>query len=438
MRIGIIGDGIMGISLGYFLSQQGVETEVFETLSLLGGDSGPVTLDNGTNIDYCFHPLFSGGTYLYELAQKLGLAEQFHFYRAMRGIYLDGKIVPVNNEGELLRLPAFSWFERFRLLRILLYTKFMRAWYQLEAIDAETWLTHWHGSQAVNKFWRLLLKAKFDSSVKNIPATYIWSWLSQTILQQDKHTIGYLAGGCRGLLETMTAQIEAAGGQVHFDRPVHSVILEQNQAQKIRLTGETRSYDAVAVTSQVPQFRRLLAGNRRDYDKFLKKTTYLGVICPVLVLDRPLTQYATLSIADDKIPFTSIETNFQTSEDGCLIYLPKYTSPKSAWQNKTDDEIKEIWLKHLRAMFPDFDPACIRQFIVLRNPYAEPLHRVNGNHHIPNIRTPIDNLYLVTGAQIYPTLTSGEAWIRHSEHAAGVIIEDMQAADTKTIPPPPQ
>ena len=40
VKVGIIGGGVMGITLGYFLSQQRVEVEIFDASSVLGGLAG--------------------------------------------------------------------------------------------------------------------------------------------------------------------------------------------------------------------------------------------------------------------------------------------------------------------------------------------------------------------------------------------------------------
>jgi protoporphyrinogen oxidase len=210
---------------------------------------------------------------------------------------------------------------------------------------------------------------------------------------------------------------------------VQTVIIEQNRVQKIRLPQETRSFERVAITTQLPQFRRLLAGNRPDYDQFLKKTESLGSICLLFILNQPLTTYSTISISDNTIPFERIETTtYDTPQDNhhYLVYLTKSITPNSPWQDKTDEEIKEEWLHHLKIIFPNLDPDWISHSVVNRTAHAEPLHRVNSSHLLPNIRTPIDNLYLVTTDQIYPTTaTAGEGIIEHAEQATEMIVEDI-------------
>jgi protoporphyrinogen oxidase len=134
-----------------------------------------------------------------------------------------------------------------------------------------------------------------------------------------------------------------------------------------------------------------------------------------------------LNITDDELPFTGvIETTAYIDPKYVggyhLVYLPKYTAPNSPWFHKSDEEIKHSWLENLRAMFPDFDPSSIRYFLIHRERLAEPLHQLNQTDFIPNVKTPFDNLYLATTAQIYPELTNGEAVSRHARKAADVVL----------------
>jgi protoporphyrinogen oxidase len=109
-----------------------------------------------------------------------------------------------------------------------------------------------------------------------------------------------------------------------------------------------------------------------------------------------------------------------------LVYLPKYTAPNSPLQKMTDEEIKVIWLNQLESMFPQFDRKWIRYFLVQRARYVEPLHPLNGIHLIPPIDAPINNLYLATNAQIYPTLTNGESISRKAREIAELIMSKIQ------------
>jgi protoporphyrinogen oxidase len=280
-----------------------------------------------------------------------------------------------------------------------------------------------------------MLKAKFDGSFDNTPATYIWARLvrmkSTRSGANQKEEAGHLIGGYITLIRAMADKIEAAGGKIHLQTPVSKVVIEQNEARGFLIDGETHSFDILISTVQPPILQHMIPDASSEYRDFLAQTKYLGIVCPILVLDRPLTGYWTLNLTDDSIPFTGviettsyIEPQFVGGHH--LVYLPKYTAPDSPLQKLTDEEVKVIWLNHLESMFPQFERKWIRYFLVQRARYVEPLHPLNGTHLIPSIYAPINNLYLATNAQIYPTLTNGESISRKATEIAELIEGEMR------------
>jgi protoporphyrinogen oxidase len=431
-KIGSIGGGIMGISLGYFLSQQGVKVEIFEASPVLGGLAGSLNLEDGTAVDRFYHTILSSDSHLRELATELGIADQLRFRETRMGFYHHGKIHSMNNVVEFLRFPPLGWIDRFRLGLTVLYAQFVRDWHSLESVSVEKWLVGLSGRHTFENIWRPMLRAKFDGGFENTPATYIWSRLvrmkSTRSGASQKEEAGHFIGGYATLIKAMTDKIQDAGGKIHLRTPVQEVVIEQGRASGIRVDGQGRAFDAVVVTVQAPLFRRLIPGASEKYKGFLAKTEYLGIVCPLLVLDRPLTGYWTLNITDESIPFTGvIETTAYIDPQYVgghhLVYLPKYTAPGSPWQHMSDEEIRAIWIQNLQTMFPDFDPRSIRYFLIHRERYVEPLHLLDSTDSIPAIKTPVENLYLATTAQIYPALTNSESLSRHARQVAVTILD---------------
>jgi protoporphyrinogen oxidase len=336
----------------------------------------------------------------------------------------------MNNMVDFLRFPPLGWVDRFRLGLTVLAAQFIRDWHSLEGVGVEDWLLRWSGKGTYQNIWRPMLNAKFDGGFENTPATYIWSRLvrmkSTRSGAEQKEMSGHLIGGYITLIKAMAARIESAGGKILLRQPVNEIVIEQGQAVGIRLGSEIRYFDAVAATVQAPIFRRMIPQASQEYLDFLGHTQYLGIVAPLMVLDRPLTGNWTLNITDERIPFTGvIETTAYIDPKYVgghhLVYLPKYTAPESELQKKSDDEIREIWLHNLEVMFPDFDRSAIRYFLVHRERYVEPLHELNQTHMIPEVKTPVSNLYLATTAQIYPALTNGESVSRFAQSAAETI-----------------
>ena len=435
MKVGIIGGGIMGICLGYFLVQKGVEVEIFEASPKLGGLAGPITLEDGTTIDRFYHAILSSDSHLRQLCVELGIAERLRFNQTRMGFFYKGEIHPMNNIIEFLSFPPLGWIDRFRLGLTVLYAQLIRDWHSLESISVENWLMRLGGRRAYENIWLPMLKAKFDGGFDRTPATYIWARLvrmkSARKGAEQKEEAGHLIGGYITLIRAMADQIKARGGKIHLLAPVNKIVIEHNKAIGLQVANEINLFDLIVSTMQPPVFQRMIPDASSEYRDFLSRTNYLGIICPILILDRPLTGYWSLNITDDQIPFTGIiETtayiNPRYVGGHHLVYLPKYTAPDSPWQKMTDKDLGEMWLVHLESMFPAFKRDWIRRFLIHRERYVEPLHPLNGMDFIPSIYTPVENLYLATNAQIYPSLTNGESISRKAREVAELIVAERQ------------
>jgi protoporphyrinogen oxidase len=436
MKVAIIGGGIMGITLGYYLSRQGIDIEIFEASPVLGGLAGPIILEDGTPVDRFYHAILSSDRNLNELCTDLNISDQLRFGVTRMGFYYQGEIHPMNNMVDFLRFPPLGLVDRFRLGMTVLVAQYIRDWHTLEGISVEDWLIRWSGRNTYENIWRPLLRAKFDDGFENTPATYIWSRLVRVKSTRNgvnqKEMSGHLIGGYITLIKAMAEQIEASGGKIYLKAPVSEILINKGGVFGIRQGDSVRNFDKVVATLQTPIFQRMIPQADQEYLNFLGKTEYLGVIAPLLVMDRPLSGYWTLNITDNRFPFTGvIETTTYIAPEYVgghhLVYLPKYTAPDSPWQRKSDDEIREIWLKNLEAMFPDFDRKWIRYFLVHRERFVEPIHGLNQTNLIPAVQTPINNLYLVTTAQIYPALTNGESVTRHALKSVPLIVRDNPA-----------
>jgi len=188
---------------------------------------------------------------------------------------------------------------------------------------------------------------------------------------------------------------------------------------------------------QAPIFSRLIPQAPKAYREALTSVPYLGVVCPLVVLDRPFLDYWVLNIADRNVPFTGvIETTAYIDPRHVgghhLVYLPKYTTPGSSWQTFSDDEVKARTIQALQRISPRFDASAIRYLHIHRERFVEPLHRMGGADPVPGVETPVAGLYLVTTAQIYPALTNGESVTRHARAASSTIADGLAASRALT------
>jgi protoporphyrinogen oxidase len=431
VKFGIIGGGIMGITLGYLLSKAGNQVSIFEASSSLGGLAGPIVLEDGVKVDRFYHAILSSDKKLFELCKEVGLSEDLRFRETKMGFFHKGNIHPMNNLLDFLKFPPLGWIDRFRLGLTILYAQIIRDWHKLESISVEEWLKRLSGNTTYQNIWQPLLKAKFDGGFENTPATYIWSRLVRMKSTRggvsQKEMSGHLIGGFETLLNALADRIKVEGGNIFLNTPVEKIIIDNLQAKGIKIKNEIIPFDAIISTVQTPVLKTLIPNAEQEYLNYLSKTNYLGIVVLLLVLDRPLSGYWTTNITDGAYPFTGIiETTAYIDPmyvgNHHLVYLPKYTLPDSNWIKMADEEIKDKWLDDLSVMFPNFERKSIKYSMVQREVYVEPIHELNHIDLIPSVKTPIKDLYLATTAQIYPSLTNGEAIARHAEHVADEIL----------------
>jgi protoporphyrinogen oxidase len=434
MQVAVVGGGMMGVCLGYFLAQEGVKVEIYEASQNLGGLAGRVLLEDETSVDRFYHAILSSDTHLRQLCEELKFGDRPRFRETRMGCYHQGEIHPLNGILDFLRFPPLGWIDRLRLWLTVLYTQKLKDWRRLEGGSAEEWLVRLSGRRTFDSIWRPMLRAKYGEGFEVIPATTIWARLvrMKSICAgfTQKEFIGHLIGGHLTLVDAMAKWIEKVGGKIHLGYPVQEIMIEEGRAWALRFGNKAIPYDAVVATMQVPLYRSLIPDAYPTYHGFLDKIEYMGIIVPLLVLDRPLSGYWSLNIADERFSYNRvIETTACMDPKFVgghhLVYLPKYTASDSWWQQLSDEEIRTIWLHELEAMFPSFDRSWVRYFLIHREPYFEPLHRLGGTDHIPSIKTPVENLYLATTAQIYPELANCESVSRHARRAAHTILDEQ-------------
>ncbi len=292
------------------------------------------------------------------------------------------------------------------------------------------------GHRSFEIVWRPLLNAQLDGGLRSTPAAYIRSRLKHFKstfygLRQEER-VGYLIGGFSSLVEAMAARIVESGGSIHVNYPADEIMINDNQAWGVRNESVVSSFDLIVSTVRVPIFRRLIPDACPAYKDFIDQTKYLDVISPLLVLNRPLSDYRHIYVSYYNIPFTDVinTTSYIDPahvEGRYLVYLPKYITKGSIYRRLSDDDIRYIWLQYLKRIFPQFNRSWIQSFPIIWANYVEPMQQLNGKPVIPEVQTPIKNLCLCTSSQVYPSSTNCEAIIRHAQKVADLVFEYKNA-----------
>lgn len=423
MRIGIVGGGLMGVTLAYFLAQAGEEVVVLEQSAELGGLNGRMQFEDNLIVARYQHAILPNDEKTRRLCAKVGLAGELVFSDVRTGFVHDNAIFSMASLRDFLSFAPLPLKSRIQLGLTLLKTRRLRDWHVLDTTPVGEWLIQVGGKKTFDTIWKPMLEAKFDGLFDSVPATYIWAWINRMMAirrpPRYKGSVGYLRRGHYSLVQAIADALESLGGRIETQVRVREIGIGNSQVQQVRTHTGLMEFDLVIAAVATPTFARLIPGADKAYLNRLAQEKYLGLICPVMVLDRPLSNYWTLNLTDPNSPFSSIiETVHPECADCYVVYLPRYTASDNDWMGVSDDDIREAWLSHLRQIFVDFDARQIRYFAVSRSRYVEPIYSIHAAAKAVPVQTPYQGLFLANTGQVYPELPTSEAVIAHAERVA--------------------
>lgn len=431
-NLAIVGGGVMGVTLAYKLAQAGMKVTIYERGDKLGGLATYILYDD-VRIDRFYHTILSSDMSMQNLIEETGVSDRLHFTETKQGFYDDGELHPFNTPLDFMLFPPLNLFQRFRLGLQVVYAQFENDAGKMDHVPVKEWLVRIGGRGVYEKVWAPLLRAKFDSETIDVPATYIWSRLRRMMSTRQgvtsKEMMCYLEGGYYTLIEALATQCKALGVSIKLNTPIEEIIVKDGRVLGVGTESDVHRHDAVISTLQSPIFAELTPGAPRAFRDSLLQQEYLGVLCPLLILNHKLTSYYVLNITDKSIPFTAVveTTNLIDPRhvgNYHLVYLPKYLTPGSELLRWSNERVQTEWMQYFKRMFPDFDEAWLEAFIVQRARYVEPLRPIGTTDQIPPVRTPVERLYLSNTVMVYPALNNGESVTRLARQVAEMVLED--------------
>ena len=433
-RVGIIGGGLLGMALGYRLSRQGAQVEVLDAADQLGGVLRTTEL-GGYRVDDYYHTILNTDENLLALIDEVGLGGKTRFTHTSSGFYSGGTFYPINTPMDLLRFKPLTLWERLRLGAGSQLCRLHKDWRKLDRVPVRDYLVRYCGKGGFEKFWRHLLRCKYDGQFDTIPATAIWARIKRMSPSKGKKIawvgFGHLEGGYRTLVDTLAEHIRLAGGHARVGALVEQVVVENDRVTGLVVNGRFEPYDVVVSTVAYPLLARMLPPTCSTYASTLAGQQYMGSICVTLVMKRRLSPYHCIYLLDERVPFTGvIETThyIDPAQVGGrhLVYLSKYFAPGSAYRTMDLDAVRGEFTDTFCRMFPDVERADIEHVLVAREPFVDPIRSTTGEGYLPTRvdDAPVGGLLVANNSQIYPRLPCAESVAEFSRE----IVPDVMAA----------
>ena len=406
----VIGAGFCGLAAAYELGKHGVRATVLECDDSVGGLAGSFQV-GGTRLEKFYHHWFTNDVHVMRLIEELGQADRVLRRPSRTGMYYAHNFFKLSTPGDLLRFSPLSLRDRIRLGLLALRARRVQDWRSLEDRTAADWLRELGGEGVYRVVWEPLLRGKFGDVAEEVAAVWFWNKLKLRGGSRGKggaEQLVYYRGGFVALAETLADAVRSQGGAIRTDTSAKGLRVEGGRVTGVVTPEGIVPADGVIATPALPIIADLVNPHvPSEHVERLRRIRYLANVCVVLELDRSLSDIYWLNVNDPSFPFVGVieHTNFEPASTYAgrhVVYLSKYLPDNDSLYRMSDREVVAFTLKHLRRMFPAVTDDRILDAHVWRARYAQPVVECGYRRLIPDMRTPIGNLFLATMAQIYP------------------------------------
>lgn len=408
-HIGIVGGGILGMTLALRLRNAGADVTLLEAAPRTGGlamshSIGPYTWDK------FYHVILLSDLHTRQLLQELGIEDRLRWGVTKTGFFTDGRLYSLSNTLEFLRFPPLSLLDKLRLGGTIFLASRIRDPRKLESILCVDWLTRWSGRRVVERIWLPLLKSKLGENYRIASASFIWAIIARMYAARRsglKHEMfGYVDGGYDLVLRLLQQRLDESGVVTRFGAKVAKMVQVGGRLQVSLADGATLDFDRAIATipaaAIAPLCPQLADAERQRLDGIV----YQGIICASLLLRRPLAPYYVTNITESWVPFTGvIEMTALVDRERfgghSLVYLPCYLTQDDPRWKRTDDEIRNEFTAALQRMYPEYRSEDVVAFQVSRARQVLAISTLNySDRRLPPLATSVPGLFVLNTAQI--------------------------------------
>jgi len=428
----IIGGGIMGMTLALRLSQKGQKVTIYESAERAGGLASSWEM-NGVVWDKFYHVILMSDLNTRKILSEIGLEDDLRWVETKTGFYSDGKLYSMSNIVEFFKFPPINLIDKFRLGLTIFVASKIKDWKRLENILVADWLTKWSGKRVFEKIWLPLLKAKLGDNYKNTSAAFIWATIQRMYAARKsglkKEMFGYVTGGYEKINSRFVEHLLQQGVTIKYNARVDTIKKIPGGTLEVKVQNDTQVFDEVISTLPSGVSVAIAEGLTEEEKKKHEDIRYLGVICPSVMLKKPISHYYVTNITENWTPFTGIIEmtaliDKKEVKGNNLVYLPKYVNPDDSLFDVKDAELREMFLGSIYKMYPEISEKDLLFWGVSKARIVFTLPIIGYSKKLPGISTSLGNYYIVNSAQIINGTLNVNETIQVAESKLKEIIDE--------------
>ncbi len=407
-RWGIVGGGMLGLTLAHRLAQRGQQVAVLESAPEIGGLASAWQLGS-TTWDRHYHVTLLSDLRLRALLRELRLEDDMRWVETRTGFYTDGRLHSMSNTLEFLRFPPLGLIDKLRLGATIAAASRIKNWKPLEQVLVADWLRKFSGKRTFHKIWQPLLQAKLGDCYRQTSAAFIWATIARMYAARHsglkKEMFGYVRGGYARVLERFAEVLQGEGVELYTGCRVSSVAAQPDGQVLVDFNRGSRWFDRVVLTTPSSVITHVCPQLGEDQRQRHDAIQYLGILCASVLLTRPLGGYYVTNITDPGFPFTAViemTALIDPTEIGGnhLVYLPRYAAADDEAWNWSDHELEDRFLAGLQRMYPDLKRDHVKALRVSRVKHVMALPTLNYSERLPPLATDVPNVFAVNSAHV--------------------------------------
>jgi protoporphyrinogen oxidase len=429
-HIAVIGAGITGLTTAFYLLRAGYRVTILEAREAAGGlassfDFGPFHWDK------FYHCILTSDASLLGLIEDLDLSPELAWTTTEVGFFSQDKLYRMTRPADLLAFPHLSLLDKLRFGLGTLYAARFCDGRGLEDVPLRDWVIRIFGERLHREIWDPLLRCKLGEFRDSASAAFLHSTLRRLYSTREKgaekkEKLGFVKGGYRIVLGRLVERIERLGGELRYGVRLERIESHGNGVW-LHENGRQQRVDSAVVTVPNRAAAALLPEIPTAFRERLLAVKYLGMVCVVLLLRRPLSPFYVTNITQ-RAKFTGIieMTNLigtEATHGYSLVYLPKYTVPSDRLFAMTDDEVWQEYSLDLFRMHPTLHSSDIVSRFVFRERSVQPLPTIRYSEVLPPMKTPMPGVFLANTSQIVNDTLNNNVMTGIARKASEMVIQ---------------
>jgi squalene-associated FAD-dependent desaturase len=371
--VAVVGGGLAGLAAACALSNLGLRVTLFEKRPFLGGRASSYEHPGtGEIVDNCQHVLFRLCTNLVEFYERIGVADQIHWYDEMTFIEPGGRTSRMKSSflpAPLHTAPSFLGFsflepaDKLAIARALmpLTLKVQRD----TGKSFQEWLDrHGQTKNAVARFWRPILISALSEELDRISISAAAQVVRESMKSPAARKMGVPALPLTDLYNAAGAYIRKHGGTVNFRSPLETFTADASRV-RIRVRGNEdkdrtpeKSFEYLVLALPFDALERVLpqapeSTPIREQISHFENSPITGIH---LWFDRQISDLDHAVLLDRTIQWMFHKSRLQPirAKDAAPTgsYIELVVSSSKSLIEKSRNEIVDLALSEVREFFP--------------------------------------------------------------------------------------